>query len=358
MASFYNLETNQPVSVMYISSSQKGSVVLRAPIPPKKSALEMPYSPDVTVRGHGFAKAEPFRNPTRGEFYWTFTGLADGSRIVATDRRNGAILAEIPVRSLSSCSSYYPIIKRFNKRGMKIDLDSHVDYVCYASDIIGEGIAFRPKNAARWKSAIADTQLFHHDDRSDHFGKLAASATIGEGYREVSTPSLHVAVNDVVSSVHIDAYAFMIYGPNGEVVIGPDVGQHIFDELLFRMPLPWLRRKGMPFLASVLQALHPVLPNSTNRYTPILGLRVAIGGSSTRDFRVGVPRFTHESTYNFGRNTQQRFNHEATLRLLTGGNPDRGPDWTLSLKGQVSCRDGLCKDHDANVGLFFTAIEH
>ena len=164
-----------------------------------------------------------------------------------------------------------------------------------------------------------------------------------------------MAVSGGISSVHIDSYAFMIQGPNGEIVISPDVGQHIFDELLFRMPMPWLRRKGMPFLASVLQALHPVLPNSTNRYSPILGLRIAVGGSPNRDLRTGVPRFTFESTYNVGLNTTRRFNHEATLRLVTGGNADRSPDWVLSLKGQMTCRDALCKDHQENVGLFFTA---
>lgn len=241
---------------------------------------------------------------------------------------------------------------------MKIDLDSHIDYVCYASEIVGEGIAFRPKSAGEFKTAITDTQLFHHDDRSDHFGKLAASATVGEGYREVSTPSLHVAISGGISSVHIDSYAFMIHGANGEYIISPDVGQHIFDELLFRMPMPWLRRKGLPFLASVLQALSPMLPNSTNRYSPIVGLRVSVGGTGNRDLRSGLPRFVFESTYNVGFDTQRRVQHGATLRLLTGGNPDRAPDWTLSLKAQYSCRDLLCRDHQETVGLYFTAAEH
>lgn len=351
MASFYNLETSEPVTTMYVGSSRKGNVVLKAQ---SLAGLSMRPPEVVVANGPGIAKAEPALNPRPGESRWTFTGITDGSSIVALDSKS-KILAQIPVRNLNTLESYKSITRRFNARGMKIDLDSHIDYVCYASEILGEGIAFKPKSATEFKLAITDTQLFHHDDRSDPFGKAAASATIGEGYREVSTPSLHVAISEVVSSVHIDSYAFLIRGPNGETVITPDVGQHIFDELLFRMPMTWLRRKDMPFIASVLQALHPVLPNSTNRYSPILGLRVEVGGTANRDLRTGVSRLVFESTYDVGFNTPRRLRHEATLRLLIGGNKDRVPDWTLSLNAQYSCRDILCRDHQESVGLLFTA---
>lgn len=352
MASFYNAETSEPVSVMYIASSGKGNVVLKAP-----AGLGMRVPEVVVSNGRGVAKADPALNPKPGEYRWTFTGLTEGSSILALDSQS-RILAQIPVRRLDSLESYKSITQRFNRRGMKIDLDSHIDYVCYASEIVGDGVAFRPKSATEFKLAITDTQLFHHDDRSDHFGKLAAAATVGEGYREVSTPSLHVAISEALSSVHIDSYAFMIRGENGTFVISPDVGQHIFDELLFRMPMPWLRRKGMPFIASVLQALHPVLPNSTNRYSPILGLRIEIGGTGNRDLRSGVPRFSFEGSYDVGLHTERRVRYGADLRLLVGGNPDRAPDWTLSLKMQASCRDALCRDHQETVGLYFTALEH
>ena len=353
MASFYNLETSEPVRVMYFTSSRKGAVVLKSAAP---GAMSMRKAQVLVANGPGTATAEPTFDPARGETWWTFTGLTEGSSIVAVDG-DSKILAQIPVKPLAGLDSYKSIVKRFNARGMKIDLDSHIDYVCYASEIVGEGVAFRPKTAAEFKAAITDTQLFHHDDRADPFGKVAAAATIGQGYREVSTPSLHVAISDIVSSVHIDSYAFMLRGPIGDFVISPDVGQHIFDELLFRMPMTWLRQKNMPFAASVLQALHPVLPNSTNRYSPILGLRVSVGETPNRDLKTGVPRFTFESTIDVGRGTDRRVRHEATLRLASGGNPERMPDWTLSFKAKVSCRDAFCKDRQESVGLFLTAGE-
>ena len=105
----------------------------------------------------------------------------------------------------------------------------------------------------------------------------------------------------------------------------------------------------------MLQALHPVLPNSTNRYSPILGLRVTLGETPNRDLKTGVPRFTFESTIDVGRGTDRRLRHEATLRLAAGGNPERSPDWTLSLKAKYECRDILCRDHQESVGLFLNA---
>lgn len=355
MASFFNAETSEPVSVMYIASSGNGNVVLRAPSPPTSSMLSLPLRPVVVVaNGKGVATPDSALNPKPGEFRWKFTGLTVGSSIVALDGKN-KVLADIPVKRLDHAGSYKWIMKRFNSRGMKIDLDSHIDYVCYASDVLGEGIAFRPKSATDFKTAITDTRLFHHDDRSDFFGKKAASATIGEGYREVSTPSLHVAISGQISSVHIDSYAFMLRYPTGDYVIGPDMGQHIFDELLFRMPMAWFRRKDLPFLASVLQALHPMLPNSTNRYSPRLGIRLELGGTPGRDLRSGVPRFSFETTIDYTMHTTQRLHGEATLRLLTGGNPDRSPDWVLSLKAEASCRDVLCHDHQESVALYVTA---
>jgi hypothetical protein len=347
MAKFYNLETNEPITTMYIGSSRNGNVVL-------KHTMGMSMrAPTVDVFGAGVAK--PVAMAGSSVSRWSFTGLAPGSRIVAKDG-SGNILAQIPVRSFADAKSFKPISERLNGRGMKIDLDSYVDYICFASDALNEGIYFRPKSAAEFKAAITDTRFFHHDDRSDPFGRMAASATIGEGYREVSTPSLHVAIHETIASVHIDSYAFMLQGPDGDYVIGPDVGQHIFDELLFRMPMAWLRRNHYPFIASVLQTIHPVLPNLTNRYNSVLGMRIAIGGSSRRDFRAGVPRLLFESTYDWGPSQNaRRWNHEVTLNLYSGGNRDRGPDWVVGFKGQVSCGDVECKDHQESVGLFFKA---
>ncbi|MEP6848054.1 MAG: hypothetical protein ABI999_04295 [Acidobacteriota bacterium] len=140
------------------------------------------------------------------------------------------------------------------------------------------------------------------------------------------------------------------------MIIGPDAGQHIVDELWFRLPMTWLRRHDMPFIASVLQALHPVLPNSLNGYQPRLGIRVELGGA-TSDFRKGSARLTFETTVDFTLSASERIRSVGTLRLLSGGDPNRSPDWVLGPQGQVSCRDLLCKDTSESVMLYFNATK-
>lgn len=354
MVAFYNAETSEPVRILYIASSGNGNVVLKD-VP--RTALGMRL-PQVVVEGPGTATADYGRNPKSGEYRWSFTGLTTQSSIRALDGK-GNLLLGIPVKPAAELDSFKAIHRRFNRRGMKIDLDAHIDYVCYASPIAGEGVHFRPKSVAAFTEAIKDAQLFLHDNRADPVGKAAASATRGEGYREVSTPSLHVAIHSEVSSVHIDSFSFLLYGPSGEGLITPDVGQHIFDELLFRMPMPWLRRKGLDFAAAVLQALHPVLPNSTNRYSPIVGLRVDLGGGPDMDLRTGTPRLRLESTYDVGRGDRpRRWRHTATLGIAGSDSPSDGVRWQLTVKADASCGDAACHDREWNVGAFLTIDEH
>jgi hypothetical protein len=221
------------------------------------------------------------------------------------------------------------------------------------SDIVGEGVAFKPVDADALKRAIERSGIFHHDDRATIWGAAAASATIGEGYREISTPSLHVAISQDLCSVHIDAYSFMIHGPDGTAIISPDVGQHIVDELLFRKPAPWLRRHSA-FAASVLQALHPVLPNSLNNYNPALGLRFDLGASGNLDIARGVPRLRLQATRRFASDAPNNWQYSAELRVATGGDAERDPDWKLTVKADLACRDVRCSDHHFMVGLWFS----
>jgi hypothetical protein len=349
MAYFYNAETKEPLDTMYIVSSGNGNIVLSAP------SLSMNSTSKVEVaNGPGTAERTIHTDPNPGETRWKFSGLKPGSSIVATDN-NDRILKQIPVKQISDAGSYAPINKRFHGRNMKVELDDHIDYVCYASDLDNEGISFHPKSVGDLQAAITDTQLFHRDDKADFFGRKASSATIGEGYREVSTPSLHVAISSEISSVHIDSWAFQFHAPDGTLIIGPDAGQHIVDELWFRLPMTWLRRHDMPFLASVLQALHPVLPNSVNGYQPRFGIRVELGSSPTKDFRSGSARFTFETTVDFTLSTAERLRSVGTLRLLSGGDAKRSPDWVLGVQGQMSCRDIACRDTQESVMLVFNA---
>jgi hypothetical protein len=126
--------------VYWLESQEK--LVLRYP-----TGMSM-RAPKVLV-ANGPGVATPVAMAGRDVSRWSFTDLAVGSSIVAIDG-NSKILTQIPVRSFADAKSFKPISKRLNGRGMKIGLDSHIDYVCYASDALYEGIFFcTPQNLAR-----------------------------------------------------------------------------------------------------------------------------------------------------------------------------------------------------------------
>ncbi|MEP6848055.1 MAG: hypothetical protein ABI999_04300 [Acidobacteriota bacterium] len=178
MASFYNAETKEPIDTMYISSSGNGNIVLTgAPFSMRGDGAKVEVA-----NGVGKAEKVTLLNPGPGESRWKFTGLKPNSTILATDSKNN-ILRQIPVKQISEAGSYTAINKRFHGRNMKVELDDHIDSVCFASDKDNEGISFVPKSVGELQAAITDTQLFHRDDKADFFGRKASSATIGEGYR-------------------------------------------------------------------------------------------------------------------------------------------------------------------------------
>ena len=355
MAHFFTLDSQDRISVLYIASNGEARVGLYfADSPMSMRAEGGPGRPEVrVVRGNGQAKERSSATRILNETWWDLSGLREGS-VIRAFQGDKPFTPELPVRYFYGNPPPYPSVEtikdRLSQRLIDIDLDGHIERVVTVSDVVGEGILFVPSDPDRLTHEVQATGLFHHDDRANIWGQLAALATEGEGYREISTPSLHIAISDKLCSVHIDSYAFMIRGPDGLTVISPDVPQHILDELFVRKPMPWLRRHWM-FGASVLQTLHPVLPNSTNNYALRFGWRIDLGGSGNADFAHSVPRLRLETTLGVG-DQADRWHHSAELRLASGGDPDQDPDWTLTVRVEEGCRDILCRaDHFSSFGL-------
>jgi hypothetical protein len=351
MAHFFTLDSADRIDTLYISSDGEARLGLDS----ANSPLSMRPGggsgrPDVrVVRGNGRVKERSSATKVLNETWWDLSKLDEGSAIRAF-QGDKPITPELPVRYFYHLPAYENINRRLRQHTINIDLDDYIERVVTVSDVVGEGILFVPTNAVRFAEAVQSSGVFHHDDRANIWGRLAASATVGEGYREISTPSLHVAISDSLCSVHIDSYAFVIHGPDGLTVISPDVPQHILDELFLRKPMPWLRRHWR-FGASVLQTLHPVLPTSFNNYAFRFGWRIDLGGSGNLDYARGVPRLRLETTWG-PRDRTNRWNHSAELRVASGGDPERDPDWTLTVRVEAGCRDVLCRgDHYSSVGL-------
>lgn len=346
MARFFDNETKQPVKALYISSSRKGYVVLQE----GGSLMDARRKPlQVVLQGPGKVTKGVATSQGMNESSWFFTDLAAGTKVVAMDGQN--IVASIPVEYLHDLGSYKAILVRIGRRLLNIDLDSHIEYVYWGSQELNEGIFFRPKSVGLFAAAISDARQFQLDDRADPIGGIAAFATVGKGYREISSPSLHVAIHERVCSVHIDSFAFLIASPYGGGVIQPNALQHILDELILRMPMAWFRRKGMTWAAAVLQSIHSVLPNSSNQFSPELGFRIEIGRKPDQNWMKNTPDIYLEGTYNL---SSKEYKRELSIQLLHGKTYQRDPDWVLSAKAIVTCPTASCSTHQETVGLFIT----
>jgi hypothetical protein len=303
----------------------------------------------VVLAGPGKVTKGAASNPGMNESHWFFTDLVAGTKIVAMD--GPKIVASIPVEYLHDLGSYKAIMARIGRRLLNIDLDSHIEYVYWGSKELNEGFYFRPKSVGLFAAAISDARQFQLDDRADPIGGIAAFATVGKGYREINSPSLHVAIHERVCSIHIDSFAFLIASPWGGTVIQPDALQHILDELILRMPMAWFRRKGLTWAAAVMQSIHSVLPNSSNQFSPELGFRIEIGRKPDQNWMKGTPDIYLEGTYNL---SSKEYKRVISVQLWHGKRYQRDPDWVLSAKAIVTCPTANCSTHHEMVGLYLT----
>lgn len=343
MLQFINSNNRRPEFILRIGSNGKARVLISG------ARHDHPVTVKI-VQGKGKAvKGDQRYAPL---LLWHLSELDEHSVIEAQSDYDDPV--ELNVAMCNGTTSYDKITARLSARLIGINLDDHIDEVLELSPVLGEGIYFRPVSKKAFEDALINSKMFHHDDRTNFWGSTAASATVGEGYREISTPSLHCAVSEFLCSVHIDDYAFMIHGPDGTAIISPEVIMHIPDELLFRKPMNYLRLHNHTFAAAVLERLHPVLPSETNGYRGAAGLGLHFGDGPAADWKTGVPRLVLEGTYRPLGNMADQFYYSAKLRLANGGDAEQKPSWVLTLNADLACRDIACKEHKETVGINLT----
>jgi len=206
----------------------------------------------------------------------------------------------IPVNRLRQ--KYYIEISRFISRVTDIGRNEQ------------EGFWFATDNSQQLVNALMLTGAFVHDDRADLFHALAASATRGEGYREISDASIHFQISDGAVNMHVDHTGFVWKGPDGQVYIGPDAPYHILDELKWAEAVAWVYERNK-VAGKILERLHPELPRTANKFDPKIGLRYDI---------------------------------------LRGNNSDFSSQWSLSLDLKWGCTDYSCTRTEMLTGLNFT----
>jgi len=172
----------------------------------------------------------------------------------------------------------------------RIVLSDHIDKVLEVGRTISEGITFKPRSASTFRNAVVSAtrkgqRAFHWDDRRIFLYKLAALATDGQGYREIGTPSLHIAISDEKCNVHIDEFAFVLKGPFGSTYFSPDAMRHIGDELVYRAYVRKYLIMGLyqtlpdqiaKPAAQLLDRTYMVLPSTENRFDMRVGMGVRL----------------------------------------------------------------------------------
>jgi hypothetical protein len=165
----------------------------------------------------------------------------------------------------------------------KISLSEHIASMNVVHSNLLDGFWFTPKDHKRLVDQLLATRAFQHDNRSDMFHAMAASATQGEGYREISDTSIHCQVSSVTVNMHIDFTGFVWRGPNGEALIGPDAPFHILDELKWPELVRWVSSKNK-LAGKIVGRIHPTIPRSANRYVPQIGAQFDLHRGHSFDF--------------------------------------------------------------------------
>jgi hypothetical protein len=196
----------------------------------------------------------------------------------------------------------------------RIDIKKYITAVTDVGRNEQEGFWFLTDNSDELVKALMDTKVFIHDNRTDPFHNLAASATKGEGYREVSEQSLHFQISKGLVNVHLDHTGFVWRGPDGKTYIGPDAIHHILDELKWAEAVAWVSKKNK-FFGQILDRMHPELPRTANKFIPQIGARF--------DIARGINHRTSES-------------------------------WSLSVNLKWGCSDNACSRTEMLTGLNFT----
>jgi len=180
----------------------------------------------------------------------------------------------IPTHQYWGNSIYKQIAGRLYNRH-KIRIADHINIMEKIGTRLGQGIEFEPVDGEKFKNLLKMPK-FAHDNRKHFCDNIAAGATEGEGYREVGVPSLHVQVAPTRCKVHVDNFGFVAIGPDGKKYYNPDLIQHIVDELIWEDKFVGWVGKMSPTIAGLLGTIHPVLPNSRNRYELAIGTRIDI----------------------------------------------------------------------------------
>lgn len=128
------------------------------------------------------------------------------------------------------------------------------------------GIGFREI----WRPLLNDRPLSYADFRRDKYAPVwddQGSGRFGDSIIQQDNSSLHCAVADSVCNIHIDETGFVLEGPTGDIIVGPNMLRHGFVELFYKTTI----KEKLNLPSWVVETFYPVIGSTNN------GLNFGIG---------------------------------------------------------------------------------
>jgi hypothetical protein len=245
-------------------------------------------------------------------------------------KQRGEAFRQLVVKAARDNAVYNELAKRLLACDPPVVLDDHIGRIQKFGGTTLDGVNFFARDHKKLKQILIDAKdssggpFFGHAilDNLDHWAlKTSFLATDGTGFREAARlklrdtsligsgpldrrdsrtwrrnavrfqgafpetnvlpdrSSLHCAVSNQGCNIHVDDVGFTLYDHQGNLVVDPDVVQHLFNELIFKT-----YGKAL-FPENVVNRVNLELPNSANDFNRV---GVSVDVYKTETYRVSV----------------------------------------------------------------------
>jgi hypothetical protein len=245
-------------------------------------------------------------------------------------KMRGEAFRQLQIKAANEKDVYREIARRLESCNPPIILDDHVGKIQRFGSTILDGVNFYARDYKKLKQTLLDAKdggggpFFAHAilENDDHWAlKMSFLATDGTGFREISRlkvsdqpligggaldrrefrnarrfsgaftggfpepatmpdlSSLHCAVSFHGCNIHVDETGFVLADEQGNIVVDPDLVQHIFNELLFKTYGKYILPEG------IVKRVNLVLPSTANDFNRI---GVSVDAYKSKKFRISV----------------------------------------------------------------------
>jgi hypothetical protein len=245
-------------------------------------------------------------------------------------KQRGEAFRQLVLKAAHDNAVYNELAKRLLACNPPVILDDHVGRIQKFGTTTLDGVNFFARDYKKLKQILIDAKdsagapFFAHAilDNSDHWAlKTSFLATDGTGFREASrlklrdrpligdgpldrrdsrgwrrnagrfvgafpeanvlpdTSSLHCAVSNQGCNIHVDDVGFVLYDESGDLVVDPDVIQHLFNELIFKTYGKYILPEA------IVNRVNLELPSTANDFNRV---GVSVDVYKTKKYRVTV----------------------------------------------------------------------